>query len=53
MELSRAHPISPQGRDASPMSVASTAPADFDPTLPPLRPLPDFDDRDPVVRHNG
>ena len=52
MEISRAHPISPQGRDASPMNVASTVPADFDPTLPPLRPLPDLDDHDLVGEHN-
>ena len=34
--------VSPQGRDASPMSVASTIPADFDPTLPVFPPLPDY-----------
>ena len=32
--------VSPQGRDASPMSVASTVPADYDPTLPAFQPFP-------------
>ena len=38
--------VSLQGRDASPMSVASTGPAVFDPTLHALRPLLDLSDRD-------
>ena len=33
-------PVSPQERDVSPMSVASTIPADFDPLLPASLPFP-------------
>ena len=43
----RTRSISPQGRDASPMSVASTVPADFDPTLANFRPFPNLDAHSP------
>ena len=35
-------PVSPQERDVSPMSVASTIPADFDPMLPASLPFPSY-----------
>ena len=51
--LSRGQQISPQGRDVSPMSVASTVPAVYDPTLPALRPLPGFSDHSPTSWNSG
>ena len=49
MDVSGAPPVSPQRRDASPMSVASTVPADFDFTLQARRLLQDFPDHDSLL----